>query len=75
MPANRLPRKRKNTVKAHLTLTPAGWLLAEYDMASRSHVDGPLCVQPIYTLKSVYQSGESMRVTASDYGDKGRWWL
>jgi len=71
MPANRPPRKRTNTVNTRLT--PDGWLLAWYE--SRRNQRKPVAVQPLFTLKSVFDAGEAMRVTASDYGDTLRWWL
>jgi hypothetical protein len=81
MPADRPPRQRTNTVNTRLTPTPADWLLAQYDaagsdeMAYRTDDEDGNVVLPIYTLKSLYEPGESMRVTASDYGDPCRWWL
>jgi hypothetical protein len=82
MLTNPLPRQRKNTVNKPLTPAAAAWLLAEYDatdpgeVAERSrNEDRSVVVQPIFTLKSIYEPGDSMRVTASDYGDNGRWWL
>jgi hypothetical protein len=82
MLTNPLPRQRKNTVNKPLTPAAATWLLAEYDatdpgeVAERSrNEDRSVVVQPIFTLKSIYEPGDSMRVTASDYGDNGRWWL
>jgi hypothetical protein len=85
MPANRLLRKRKTTVKIRLPQTPADWLLAQYDVTGPDYIEvydedadelmRPACIQPMFMLKSPYEPGESMRVTASDYGDNGRWWL
>ena len=73
MPANRLSPQRTNTVNTRLRATPAGWLLARYEQ--RKNQRKSVAVQPLFTLKSVFDAGESMRVTASDYGDTGRWWL
>jgi hypothetical protein len=56
----------------------AEWLLAEYDATD---VDDDIrllarvAVQPIFTLKSVHDPGEPMRVRSSDYHDLTRWWL
>ena len=73
MPANRLPGQRANTVSTLLRATPAGWLLARYEQ--RKNQRKSVAVQPLFTLKNVFDAGEVMRVTASDYGDKHRWWL
>ena len=77
MPADRLLRKRTNTVNTRLTPTPADWLLACYEQRKNRTCDQrkSVAVQPLYTLKSVIDAGDPMRVTASDYGDKHRWWL
>jgi hypothetical protein len=82
MTANRPPCQRKNTVNKPLTPAPAAWLLAEYDATDPGEVaersrdeDRSVVVQPIFTLKSIYEPGDSMRVTAFDYGDNRRWWL
>jgi len=56
----------------------ARWLLAEYDATD---VDDDIrllahvTVQPIFTLKSVHDPGEPMRVRSLDYHDPARWWL
>ena len=71
MPANRLPRQRASTVNTRLT--PDGWLLVWYE--KRKNQRKSVAVQPLFTLKSVFDGGEAMRVTASDYGDTHRWWL
>jgi hypothetical protein len=76
MPHDQPSRSRKNTVKRRLT--PAGWLLARYDATGPGGLALIKClasVQPMFTLKSVHDHGEPMRVTASDYADPGRWWL
>ena len=73
MPANQLPGHRKNTVSTRLRATPADWLLAWYEQ--RKNQRKSVAVQPLFTLKSVFDAGDPMRVTASDYGDKHRWWL
>jgi len=82
MPPDRPSRQRENAVKARLAPSPTDWLLARYDatdpgeMAELASDEDPnVGGQPIYTLKSLYEPGESMRVTASDYGDTHRWWL
>jgi hypothetical protein len=77
MLTNPLSRKRKNTVKNLLTTAPADWLLAQYEAARELALDHceSVAVQPLYMLKSMLESGEPMRVTASDYGDTDRWWL
>jgi hypothetical protein len=72
------------------TVTPAQWLLAEFEAIDPeefyrpevSHLDesdipvpgpcGSVYVQPIFTLKSVMDAGQPMRVTSSDYTDPGR---
>ena len=66
---------------------PARWLIAEFEATDLEDYEtdtlteavlGPRCsvyVQPLFTLKSVMEAGAFMRVTASDYGDSGRWWL
>ena len=71
MPANRPPRQSTNTVNTRLT--PDGWLLAWYE--KRKNQRKSIAVQPLFTLKSVFDAGDPMRVTASDYGDTRRWWL
>ena len=73
MPANRPPRQRTNAVNTRLRATPADWLLAWYEQ--RKNQRKSVAVQPLFTLKSVFDGGEAMRVTASDYGDTLRWWL
>ena len=56
----------------------AEWLLAEYDATD---VDDDIrrparvTIQPVFTLKSVQDPGEPMRVAAPDYKDPDRWWL
>ena len=56
----------------------AEWLLAEYDATD---VDDSIrllahvTVQPLFTLKSVHDPGEPMRVAVPDYQDPDRWWL
>ena len=77
MPANQLLRKRTTTVKTRPAPTPAGWLLARYEKTKNHARDQrkSVAVQPLFTLKSVFDAGDPMRVTASDYGDKHRWWL
>jgi hypothetical protein len=77
MPADRLPRQRTNTVNTCLAATPAGWLLAHYEKRKNRACDQrkSVAVQPLFTLKSVFDAGEAMRVTGSDYGDTLRWWL
>ena len=56
----------------------AQWLLAEYDATD---VDDDIrllarvTVQPLFTLKSVQDPGEPMRVAVRDYQDPDRWWL
>jgi hypothetical protein len=77
---NQHTRERGNTVKHRLTPTPADWLLAQYDATDPGDLaegagHDQSAVQPIYTLKSQHEPGQSMRVTASDYGDTYRWWL
>jgi hypothetical protein len=77
MLTNRLPCRRKNTVKERLTGTPGDWLLARYD-TGRQPGPGrrePVSIQLFYSLKSGMEPGAFMRVTASDYGDTNRWWL
>jgi hypothetical protein len=66
---------------------PVRWLIAEYDATdldactrdeseeSALEFFGSVHVQPIFSLKSVMDAGQSMRVTAGDYSDPGRWWL
>jgi hypothetical protein len=75
MPANTLPHLRKITVKK--PLTPGGWLLARYERGRQADPGRrkSVSVQPLFTLKSVMDSGGFMRVTAADYADTGRWWL
>ena len=77
MPANRLPRHRKNTVSTRLRAAPADWLLAGYEKTNNRDCDQrkSVAVQPLFTLKSIFDAGEAMRVTAPDYGDTLRWWL
>jgi len=73
MPANRPPRQRKTTVNTRLAATPADWLLVWYE--KRKNQRKSIAVQPLFTLKSVFDAGDPVRVTASDYGDTLRWWL
>jgi hypothetical protein len=75
MSANRPPRQRTTTVKTRLA--PGGWLLARYEKTKNRARDQrqSVAVQPLFTLKSVFDAGDPMRITASDYGDTLRWWL
>jgi len=79
MTPDQLLRQRKNTVKARLTHNPADWLLARYDTTTRKQTGrertAPVRARPMYELKSIYETGGFMRITASDYDDTGRWWL
>ena len=69
-------------------LTPAQWLIAEYeatDLAGISLVDdldecerpvgGHVNVAPMFTLKNDMDAGQPMRVTQADYADTSRRWL
>ena len=72
MPASQ-PCPRTYTVNTRLRATPADWLLAWFE--KRKNQRKSVAAQPLFTLKSVFDAGEAMRVTASDYGDTLRWWL
>ena len=53
----------------------AQWLLAEYDATDIEElVDsiGAVQIRPICTLKSLFDGGVPMRVTAADYQDPDR---
>ncbi len=62
---------------------PANWLIEEYELARYADADregawalgGSVVVQPMFTIKSVMDSGHAMRVTPADYRDSKRWWL
>jgi hypothetical protein len=72
-----------------MTETPAQWLIAEYEVTASDYEyyarddsveaelgpNGSIYVQPIFTLKTVTDSGHPMRVRPVDYFDRGRWWL
>jgi len=77
MPANRPPGKCTTTINTRLAPSPADWLAARYEKRKNRACDQrkAVAVQPLFTLKSVFDAGDPMRVTASDYGDKHRWWL
>ena len=51
------------------------WLDATFDTRRRKAVDRDFRVGPIFTLKSVMDSGQAMCVGAADYDDPMRWWL
>jgi hypothetical protein len=56
----------------------AKWLLAEYDATDIDELagsTGAVQIRPIFTLKSVQDPGEPMRVAVPDYQDPDRWWL
>jgi hypothetical protein len=69
--------------------TAAQWLIAEYEATALDYEDyarddsveaelgpwGSVYVQPIFTLKTVTDSGHPMRTREVDYFDPGRWWL
>jgi hypothetical protein len=53
-------------------------LLAEYDATDVDECIRLLArvtVQPVFTLKSVQDPGEPMKVAVPDYQDPDRWWL
>jgi hypothetical protein len=59
------------------SVTPADWLLAEFDATDLDddiRGQARVAVQPMIALKSPY-SGNPMTVRSSDYGDPDRWWL
>ena len=51
------------------------WLDATFDVRRRKAVDRDFRIGPIFTLKSAMDSGQAMRVCATDYDDPLRWWL
>lgn len=64
----------------------AAWLLAEFDATDPVDITDvydpetdswsrPIHVQPMFRLKNAMETGQPMRVRASDYRDIGRWWL
>jgi hypothetical protein len=60
----------------------ADWLLASYEKtAALSYymktvrLGRSAAGRSLFTVKSNMESCEPMRVTASDYGDRQRWWL
>ncbi len=58
-------------------VTPADWLLAEYDATDTEELTErlrPVPRLPIFTLKSVMDPGDPMRVRPSDYHDPDRRW-
>jgi hypothetical protein len=58
------------------TASPAiEWLRVTFDDRRRKAVDRDFRIGPIFTLKSVHDSGEPMKVRLSDYQDPLRWWL
>ncbi len=57
------------------TVSPLEWLDATFDARRRKAVDRDFRIGPVFTLKSVHDSGEPMKVQSSDYQDSVRWWL
>jgi hypothetical protein len=58
------------------TASPAiEWLRVTFDDRRRKAVDRDFRIGPIFTLKSVHDPGEPMKVRLSDYQDSLRWWL
>jgi hypothetical protein len=56
----------------------AQWLLAEYDSTDIQELAArlePIPWRPIFTLKSLSDPGDPMRVQASEYQDPDGWWL
>jgi hypothetical protein len=51
------------------------WLRVTFDDRRRKAVDRDFRIGPIFTLKSVHDPGEPMKVRLSDYQDPLRWWL
>ena len=58
------------------TASPAiEWLRVTFDDRRRKAVDRDFRIGPVFTLKSVHDPGEPMKVRLSDYQDPLRWWL
>ena len=58
------------------TASPAlEWLDATFDVRCRKAVDRDFRIGPMFTLKSVMDSGQAMHVCAVDYDDPESWWL
>ncbi len=58
------------------TASPAiEWLRVMFDDRRRKAVDRDFRIGPIFTLKSVHDPGEPMKVRLSDYQDPLWWWL
>ena len=59
-----------------MTQNPAiEWLRVTLDTRRRKAFDRDFRIGPIFTLKSVYDPGEPMKIQPSDYQDPLRWWL
>jgi hypothetical protein len=51
------------------------WLGATFDVRRRKAVDRDFRIGPMFTLKSVMDSGQAMHVCTADYDDPESWWL
>jgi hypothetical protein len=51
------------------------WLDATFDVRHHKAVDRDFRIGPMFTLKSVMDSGQAMHVCTADYDDPESWWL
>ncbi len=51
------------------------WLDATFDTRRRKAVDRDWRIGPMFSLKSILDSGQKMHICAADYADPERWWL
>jgi hypothetical protein len=57
------------------TASPLEWLDVTFDIRRRKAVDRDFRIGPMFTLKSVMDPGQAMRVCTADYDDPESWWL
>ena len=57
------------------TVSVLEWLDATFDVRRRKAVDRDFRIGPMFTLKSVMDSGQAMHICAVDYDDPESWWL
>ena len=57
------------------TASAVEWLDATFDTRRRKAVDRDWRIGPIFSLKSIMDSGQKMHICAADYDDPLRWWL
>jgi hypothetical protein len=68
-------RRLRGGLVTMTTASPLEWLDVTFEVRRRKAVGRDFRVGPIFTLKSVMDSGQAMRVGTADYHDPLRWWL